>query len=636
MRAEVWYNIRMKLQLIISILGLCVALMAAESRAAVACRTLSPNPAALAERMARSASNGSLLPRLLASVRAETQLDVVDVLVAFDLSAQKWLSDNGKGDPSDYALNKVIVMNRCLANSYIDTFKFRLAGTVCFGEDASLLRDSRGAVDLQTILVDKLVDEGGNIVASGEWAKVTGKREELGADVVSVLVDAGSYGNIGLGYSLEDGLGSQVSHYPEQIPAFGDWAYSVCSICVADHDYSMLHEIGHNMGCGHPDSSCASPLAMDLGPQLYSYSSGYYAWIGNEGYYTIMCYNYGGLQHDGTFDPMARFTELPCFSSPALRYKGVLLGTANNDNRRTLLSTGAYVAQYRASNLPAGSSDGMDEAANSGIVAGGGSTPTRVFSTEFRPTKAVNGVAPYIGAAYDGGKPIAIVSLKCSKTATSGKLEGASKVSAVVTGLDGKQKKSPAVNVACGYDAKATLEVRQWGYLSLTLGGEGFFGTLGSGYSAKTAAVGGAWPHASAVVDVNFDAGTGALPSGTLADLLPTGKGAEPVLNANGNWGFAPAASVKYALAKDKTTYELQGISDPRKTNRSGMKLRYNAKKGTFSGSFKVYALDTSGTKPRLRKHSAKASGIVVGSVGYGKAEIKNVGSFPVTVGPRQ
>ena len=151
--------------------------------------------------------------------------------------------------------------------------------------------------------------------------------------------------------------------------------------------------------------------------------------------------------------------------------------------------------------------------------------------------------------------------------------------------------------------------------------------------------MGGAWPHASAVVDVDFGSGTGALPSGTLLDLLPTGNGAEPVLNANGKWKFAPAAMVKYAAVRNganETTYELQGTSDPQKTNRSAMRLMYNAKKGTFSGSFKVYAVDTSGTKPRIRRHSAKVTGIVVDSLGYGKAEIKNVGSFPVTVGPRQ
>lgn len=625
----------MKSQLI-SLLGLYAALMAAECRGAMAvCRTLRPDPAALAARMARSASVSTSLPRLLASERAETQLDVVDVLVAFDLSAQKWLSDNGKGTPEEYAVNKVRDMNGCLANSSIDKFKFRLAGTVRVGEDASLLRDEQGDVDLYTILVENLINNHGQVVARGEWAKVTDMREELGADVVSVLVDAGDYGNIGLGFSLEDDEGGEVSHNPALISAFGDWAYSVCSICVADEDHSMLHEIGHNMGCGHPNALCTYPGTMTLGPQLYPYSAGYYVWIGGKGYYTIMGYNFGGLLPDGTFDPLSRFIELPCFSSPKLTYGGVALGSSYNDNRRTLLNTYAYVAQYRASRLPAGASAGMDGVSTSDIIANGGGSAARIFSTEFRPTKAVNGVAPYVGAAYDGDRPIAIISLKCGKVAVKGRLAGKSKVSAVVTGLDGRQKKSSTVDVTCGYDAKAVFDIKGWGGLVLTLGGEGFADSLGNAYSARTASVGGGWPHARAVVDVDFGAGTGALPSGTLTYLLPTGNGAEPVLNANGNWGFAPAASVKYVAAKDKTTYELQGISDPKKTNRSAMKLRYNAKKGTFSGSFLVYALDTSGTKPRLMKHSAKVSGIVVDSVGYGRAEITNVGVFPVTVGPR-
>ena len=619
---------------------LILAFSAKECGAIAACRTLRPDPAAWAERMERSASGSTSSPRLLASNRAETRLDVVDVLVAFDISAQRWLSDNGKGTPEEYALNKVREMNVCLANSYIDKFKFRLAGTVRVGEDASLLRDAYGDVDLQSILVDRLVNERGYVVASGEWAKVTDKREELGADIVSVLVDAGDYGNIGLGFSLEDSEGNMESSNPALIPEFGDWAYSVCSIRVVDMDYSMLHEIGHNMGCGHPNALCTYPGAMYLGPQLYPYSSGFYAWIGGEGYYTVMCYNFGGLLPDGSYDPHARFTELPCFSSPQLSYGGVALGTPYNDNRQTLLNTCAYVAQYRASKLPADASAGMDGAKSSGIVTGGGSLATRVFSTEFRPAQAVKGVAPYVGAAYNGQRPIAIISLKCGKTATGGKFAGTSKVSATVTGLDGRQKKSPTVNVTCGYDAKAVFNVKNWGRLLLTLGGEGFVGSLGNMYGVRTVSAGGTWSHANAVVDVDFGSVTGALPSGTLVELLPTGKGAEPVLNANGKWKFAPAATVKYVATRNgaggEATYELQGISDPQKTNRSAMRLTYNAKKGTFSGSFKVYVLDTSGTKPRLRKHSAKVSGIVVDSVGYGKAEIKKIGSFQVTVGPRQ
>ena len=190
---------------------LLLAFSAGECGAIAACRTLCPDPVALAGRMARSASASTSSPRLLAAERAETRLDVIDVLVAFDISAQRWLSNNGKGTPEEYALKKVREMNGCLANSYIDKFKFRLAGVVRVGDDASLLRDSWGDVDLSAVLVNRLVNESGQVVASGEWAKVTNKREELGADVVSVLVDTGDSGYVGLGFSLEDSVWDMVS-----------------------------------------------------------------------------------------------------------------------------------------------------------------------------------------------------------------------------------------------------------------------------------------------------------------------------------------------------------------------------------------------------------------------------------------
>ena len=78
--------------------------------------------------------------------------------------------------------------------------------------------------------------------------------------------------------------------------------------------------------------------------------------------------------------------------------------------------------------------------------------------------------------------------------------------------------------------------------------------------------------------------------------------------------------------------YELQGADDPVKTNRSAMKLTNTPKKGTFKGTFKVYALKTSGGKSKLKKYSAKVSGIVVEGVGWGVAVIGGIGSFPVVV----
>lgn len=625
-----WYTYGMKTQAY-SFVTLILALMAMICAAMPPCRTLKPAPAAFAWRTALSGARDSSSPPLRAAVRAaDVQKAVVDVLVAYDLSAKKWLADNNKGSPIAYAQRKVEEMNECLRNSFIDTFNFRLVGTVCIDEDATQYRDGYGNVDFDAILSRKLVNDWGTVIASGEWKKITDSREELGADVVSVLVDAGRYGTIGLGYALEDDFINSFSTNLSLIPSFGDWAYSICSISVVDEDYSMLHEIGHNMGCGHPDRSCASEYAMYPGPQLFSFSSGFYKWIDGDGYYTIMGYNFGGLRPDGSYDPSDRFIELPCFSSPALTYYDVPLGTAFNDNRRTILETCAYVAQYRAMKLPLGVAP---------QPYGEEYSSSRVFQTEFRPVKAVNGTAPYIGAVYDGGKPVAILSLKCAKATDKGKRAGTSKVSAVVIGLDGKQKKSSAEYVQCGYDAKATtLVVKDWGTLSLTLGGEGFAGTLGGGLTVKTTAAGGALFHANSVVDVDFKSGTAALPAGALDYLLPSGENAEPVIQSGEKWSFAKAAQIKYKKITDRTTnegrYELQGVDDPEKTNLSAMKLTYTPNKGTFKGSFKVYALETAGSGLRLRGYSAKVSGIVVDGVGYGIASIGNNGSFLVSVAP--
>ena len=589
------------------------------------CRTLRPDVSALvARRDARLQGGQADGVKLHASVRQETQLDVIDVLIAYDLSARNWLSANRLETPGEYARIKVAEMNQCLTNSQITAFTFRLVGTVFIDVDATQYRDFWGAVDFDAILSEHIVDGTGNICATGEWRKIVDRREELGADVVSVLVSSGQEGTVGLGYSLENGLGLDYAADPALIPTFGDWAYSVCSIDVADEDWSILHEIGHNMGCGHPDATCASWWVMELGPQLYPYSAGFYLWIGGEGYYTIMSYNFGGLRPDGSLHLQDVFTPLPYFSSPLLTYHGVALGSEYNDNRRTLLNTYAYVAQYRVSRLPP-NVEPEDEQPS-----------PRVFQTEFRPTKLVNGVAPYIGAVYDGDTPVAILSLKCGKAGTKGKTAGKSKVSASVVGLDGKNKTAKAVNVTCGYDASAVLAVKDWGTLSLTLGGEGFIGTLGQRYTVKTASVGGDWTRAHARVDVDFGANPGALPQGTLQALLPTGDNAEPVLQDAGKWKFAGATAVKWAKPKGGTEKELIVDTGTRgeKSNSSSMKLVYTPKKGTFKGSFRIYALQTRGNRTSLATYIVNVTGIVVNGIGQGVAKLKKTGAtWNVTVG---
>ena len=64
--------------------------------------------------------------------------------------------------------------------------------------------------------------------------------------------------------------------------------------------------------------------------------------------------------------------------------------------------------------------------------------------------------------------------------------------------------------------------------------------------------------------------------------------------------------------------------------NPSALKLTYTAKTGLFKGSYSMYYRETSSGK--VKKAKVTVNGVTVGTVGYGAAVIKNVGSFPVLV----
>ena len=169
--------------------------------------------------------------------------------------------------------------------------------------------------------------------------------------------------------------------------------------------------------------------------------------------------------------------------------------------------------------------------------------------------------------------------------------------------------------------------------MTVTIGGDKFAGSLGR-WHVQSGTVGGNWTRGGAMVYVDVGGadggGTPSLPAGTLVDLLPNG---EPVVAAGGKWKFAKAASVKWGKPKkgaalpeiyDEASGKGLIVDDTKgKTNLSGMKLTYTPKKGTFKGSFKLYALTGAGKATKLKKYTVKVSGVVVGGVGYGTATCK-------------
>ena len=231
----------------------------------------------------------------------------VDILVAYEQNAAAWAKSNG-GGVTNFAQMAVQKMNTVLANNWLDgNFRFRLVG-VC--------ETSASSADLDHTL-DSVTD------GTGDWASIKMKRDAVGADIVTVLIDTGTdEGTTGLGWSLET----------TDFDSFSESAYNVCAIRSVAMSHTMTHEVGHNMGCGHSDVQKTQP-----GPQLYGYSAGYYFSVGDDKFHTIMAY---GDEGPGGI-------EVPYFSSPYSYYEGVAVGDNKHDNGSTLANTCTYVSKWR-------------------------------------------------------------------------------------------------------------------------------------------------------------------------------------------------------------------------------------------------------------------------------------------------
>ena len=277
-----------------------VTVRESDSRAvAHGCGALEPEPAPEG-----AVSPGS--PRIARSISGKAN---IDILVAYDYAAAEWVEDNG--GMTNFATLAVQKMNSALANTGLgDKFAFRLV---------DVMKVKTNAGNSVNAALPNLH------AGSGAYAAVKSRRDAVGADIVTLLIDSDS-STTGVGYSLSD----------EDIAGFSEWAYNVCAIRAVASSHVMSHEVGHNMGAGHSDIQAADP-----GPQLYDYSSGYYFTAGETPYHTIMAYDSDG--YSTTY-----YRETPYYSSPSYKYEGVAVGDAKHDNTRTLAQTYATVSEFRA------------------------------------------------------------------------------------------------------------------------------------------------------------------------------------------------------------------------------------------------------------------------------------------------
>jgi hypothetical protein len=145
-----------------------------------------------------------------------------------------------------------------------------------------------------------------------------------------------------------------VMTYVDQV--FADWAFAVVSRNCAASNYSLAHELGHNMGARHD-------WYVDDGTAPYSYSHGYVFIPG--GWRTIMAYNDECSAHN------KYCTREPYWSNPNVMKDGYPMGVpagtstactafdrnhpaCDADHRLTLNNTAATVASFRDSSLCVG------------------------------------------------------------------------------------------------------------------------------------------------------------------------------------------------------------------------------------------------------------------------------------------
>ena len=135
-------------------------------------------------------------------------------------------------------------------------------------------------------------------------------RDQYGADLVTLLVSEGNESVAGIARGMD---------FPSL--AFGEQAFNVVSVdSIGAPNYTLIHEIGHNMGCKHNREDALNRGIPDTDPsntsifKAFNYGK---RWIlDGQGYRTIMSY-----------DTESSFTypnRIPYFSNPSVDYNEFL------------------------------------------------------------------------------------------------------------------------------------------------------------------------------------------------------------------------------------------------------------------------------------------------------------------------
>ncbi len=249
----------------------------------------------------------------------------VDVMIVYTLHADLWASGN-EGN-----INNVIDQAISRGNEVLDNSETYLDINLVYSAEVEYEESGCSGADLRRLTTSPenkpwgdtwTCDDGDTYDMTGYMNEIHDWRDKYGADLVALFSEVEDVG--GLAWTLEDKHGRE------------DMGFSLTAVQQAADTYTLIHELGHNMGGHHHRDQNTGP-----GPGLYNYSAG---WRDpDEGICTVMTYKSGEYFNDG-IDTY----RIPYFSNPNIDYNGISIGDPDKaDNARTLRETKHTIADYR-------------------------------------------------------------------------------------------------------------------------------------------------------------------------------------------------------------------------------------------------------------------------------------------------
>ncbi|NLX12894.1 MAG: hypothetical protein GXY44_04465 [Phycisphaerales bacterium] len=237
----------------------------------------------------------------------------IDVMIVYTPAALQWVG-GGSG------MANIIAQAMAKAHLALDNSATITTMTIVHSAEVDYVESGNSSVDLNRL----------HATNDGHMDVVHTWRNQYSADLVALFTKVDDTG--GISYLLSSSSGQP------------SYAFSITRVQQASWSYTLIHELGHNLGCHHHKLQSVQP-----GPGLFSYSAGW-RWTGDNmnKYCSIMTYEAGQYFVDGV-----RHTRVAHFSNPSINHYGVATGhAADGDNARTIREIKHVVAAYRNVVLP--------------------------------------------------------------------------------------------------------------------------------------------------------------------------------------------------------------------------------------------------------------------------------------------